>query len=116
MQKKRRVFVRLAPVLLLGGAILGWAGAREIAAFQDITGYARPATYVTSGAVTITCVRAVQSAPLKAGDHEPACYITAPGLSQKLAIKASVRTTEGGTVTLTCAGAGQLGCTARLSD
>jgi hypothetical protein len=116
MRQKRSVFVRLAPVILLGGATLGWSAAREIAAFQDIQGNSRPAAYNANGAVTITCVRAVQSAPLKPGDHAPACYIAGPGLGQRVSINSSVHTTGRGTVTLTCTGVGQLGCRARVSD
>ncbi|HEY7388210.1 MAG TPA: hypothetical protein VH640_06860 [Bryobacteraceae bacterium] len=106
----------MAPLILLGCATLGWTATREIAAFQDIKGNSRPATYNANGAATITCVRAVQSAPLKPGDQAPACYITGPGLGQRVSINASVHTSGPGTVTLTCTGVGQLGCRARVSD
>jgi hypothetical protein len=117
MQQKRSVFVRLAHVFLLGGATLCWgAGApHEIRAHRDIKGNSRPATFAVSDAARVTCVRAVQSAPLKPGDMRPACYVAAPGIEQQLPINASLETKGAGTVTLTCTGAGQLGCSARIS-
>ncbi len=114
--KQRRIFVRLAPVFLLGGAVLCWGGAHEIRAFRDIKGNSRPATFAVNGAATVTCVRAVQSAPLKPGDMRPACYVAAPGIEQQLPTNASLVSKGAGTVTLTCTGVGQLSCTARISE
>jgi hypothetical protein len=112
---KGKRFIRLAPVFLLAGIALCW-GAHEIRAFRDIKGNSRPATYAANGAATVTCVRAVQSAPLKPGDMHPACYVAGPGIEQQLPIKASLTTKGAGTVTLTCTGIGQLDCTARISQ
>jgi hypothetical protein len=113
--KKKRLLIGIMPVAFLGIATLGWSAALEIKAFQDISGQSRPARYAANGAVTVTCVRAVQSAPVKAGDHQPACYVTGPGLGQQLAINKSAQTSGGGNVTLTCIGSGQLGCSARIA-
>jgi hypothetical protein len=115
MQQKRSVFVRLTHVFFLGGAALCWGAPHEIRALRDIKGNSRPASLAASGAARVTCVRAVQSAPLKPGDMRPACYVTGPGIEQQLPINASVQTKGGGTVTLTCTGAGQLGCSARIT-
>jgi hypothetical protein len=100
---------------MLLGATLSWAATLEIRAFQDITGQSRPAVYNASGAVTVTCIRAVQSAPVKAGERQPECYVSGPGVGQQLPINKSVQTSGAGAVTLTCTGAGQLGCSARIS-
>jgi len=115
--KHKRIFFRLAPAFLVGGgAVLCWGAAHEIRASRDIKGNSLPATYAASGTVTITCVRAVQSVPLKAGDMRPACHVAGPGIEQQLSINASVQSKGGGTVTLTCTGVGELGCTARIGD
>jgi hypothetical protein len=114
--KQRRIFVRLALVFLLVGAAMCWGAAHEIKAFRDIKGNSWPTTFAARGAATVTCVRAVQSAPLKPGDMRPACYVAAQGVEQRLPINASLVTKGAGTVTLTCTGVGQLDCTARISE
>ncbi|HLI83806.1 MAG TPA: hypothetical protein VKV17_07790 [Bryobacteraceae bacterium] len=103
-----------APLVLVGVAV-SWGASVELRAFQDLKAGPRPATYTANGVATVTCIRAVQSAPVKPGEMPPACYVTGPGLAKRVAINSSVQTNGPGTVTLTCTGNGQLGCSARIS-
>jgi hypothetical protein len=114
--RQKRLPIRFFPLILLAAAAASWAATLEIKAFQDLTGQARPAVYNANGAVTVTCIRAVQSAPVKAGQSRPACYVSGPGVGQQLPIDKSIRTSGAGAVTLTCTGAGQLGCSARINE
>jgi hypothetical protein len=104
-----------AVVLLLGGATAAWAS-HIISATQDLNGAQHAATYNVKSVVTVTCTRATQSAPLKAGSSRPACYVAGPGLGKKVEINSSVATSGAGTLTVTCTGQGQLGCSVRIND
>src|SRR6202034_526492 len=84
---------------------------RSMQATSDASG-AHPDKFDADGPVTITCLAAFSETPN--ARPEPSCRISSPGFNGILKKGDAAKTTGAGPITLTCAGPGNLRCTARV--
>ena len=92
------------------------AASRTISATTDLNGNQNPGTAAVKGAASVTCLSATQSGIPHPGDPPPACYVTGPGLANRLEKGQNAGSTGAGTITLICNGQGRLTCSARVDD
>jgi hypothetical protein len=87
------------------------AKVHSMQATSDASG-AHPDKFDADGVVTITCLAAFSETPNTRS--EPACRIAAPGFNGIMKKGDTAKTTGAGAITLTCAGPGNLRCSARV--
>jgi hypothetical protein len=89
---------------------------RTISATVDLNGNQHPGTVAVRGPASITCLSATQSALQHPGDQPPACFVTGPGLANRLEKGQNAGSTGAGTISLICNGQGRLTCSAKVDD
>ncbi len=108
--------VLVLAVFTLGGRVdaqrpRNHAKVHSMQATSDASG-AHPDKFDAEGPVTITCLAAFSETPN--ARPEPSCRIAAPGFNGILKKGDTAKTTGAGAITLTCAGPGNLRCSARV--
>ena len=115
MAKLSKVFTVLAissAMLLFACNRKAHADSKTITATSDSKG-SHPSTAAVTGPVEVTCVSATDDSgkPLP-----PACNVDGPGTSGAVDIGHKVAIIGAGNVVLSCKGAGNLACTAKIED